>query len=142
MTVHTEININAPAERVWNILTDLASYRDWNPMIRRAGGEIRQGARLTIHFNPRGTKGRIFHPKLLVVEPNRELRWQGQPEVPFLIESEHFFIIRPMGGGSVRLDHDMMFHGLIIPIIKNFAVRTTEGPFNDMNRALKERAEH
>src|SRR5512137_503689 len=110
VTIHTEIKINAPAERVWQVLTDLAAYRDWNPMIRRAGGEVKQGARLTIYFNPRGSKGRTFRPKLLVVEPNRELRWQGQPGVPLIIESEHAFIIRPTGGSSVRLDHDMIFY--------------------------------
>jgi hypothetical protein len=141
VTVHTEIEINAPAERVWEVLTDLASYSEWNPMIRRASGEVKKGSRLKIYFNPSGRKGITFDPKLLVVEPNRELRWQGQPGVPFIIESEHFFIITPIGGGRVRLAHDMIFYGLIIPLIRNLVIRWTEGPFIKMNQALKKRAE-
>jgi len=141
VTVHTEIEINAPAQRVWEVLTDLAAYPEWNPMIRRASGELKTGSRLKIYFNPTGKRGSTFHPKLLVVEPNRELRWQGQPGVPYIIESEHFFIITPIGGNRVRLTHDMIFYGLIIPFIRNIVIKSSEGPFIKMNRALKERAE-
>jgi len=51
-------------------------------MIRSAGGELRVGARLRLHFEPAGRKGYDFRPKLLVVEPTRELRWLGQPGFP------------------------------------------------------------
>ena len=33
--LHSEIEINAPVERVWEVLTDFASYPRWNPFIRR-----------------------------------------------------------------------------------------------------------
>lgn len=141
VTLHTEIEINASAPRVWQVLIDLDAYHEWNPMIRRASGEIKTGARLKIYFNPSGSKGITFHPKLLVVEPDRELRWQGQPGVPYIIESEHAFIIKPAGGNKVHLAHDMIFYGLIIPFIRNTIIRSTQGPFIAMNRALKERAE-
>ncbi len=140
-TVHTEIDISATAERVWQVLTDLAAYPDWNPMIRRAAGEIKKGARLIIYFHPSGSKGRTFRPKLLAVEPNRELRWQGQPGFPLLFESEHVFTITPAESRAVRLTHDMVFYGLLIPFARNIARRATNGPFTDMNRALKDRAE-
>jgi uncharacterized protein YndB with AHSA1/START domain len=32
--LHSEIEIDASAERVWAILTDFASYPRWNPFIR------------------------------------------------------------------------------------------------------------
>ena len=37
--VFSEIDIQAPAERVWQVLTDFASYPEWNPFIRRINGE-------------------------------------------------------------------------------------------------------
>ena len=36
--LHSEIEIDASAERVWGILTDFASYPEWNPFIRRISG--------------------------------------------------------------------------------------------------------
>jgi uncharacterized membrane protein len=32
--LHTEIDVEAPAERVWEVLMDFASYPQWNPFIR------------------------------------------------------------------------------------------------------------
>lgn len=141
VTIHTEIEINTPAERVWEVLTDLAAYTEWNPMIRRASGELKTGSRLTIYFNPPGSKGTTFHPKLLTVEPNRELRWQGQPGIPGIIESQHFFNITTISANKVHLAHDIIFYGLIIPFIRKIVIRSSEGPFVAMNRALKKRAE-
>ena len=36
--LRTEIEINAPAERVWQILTDPAHFSDWNPFIHMPAG--------------------------------------------------------------------------------------------------------
>lgn len=138
--IETAIEIKASPERVWDVLTDLARYSEWNPMIREASGDIRQGTRLRVFFNPAGTRGKTFRPKLITVTANRELRWQGQPGVPALLESEHIFIIEHQSGG-VRLVHDMIFYGLLIPLARKMFGKAVRGPFNDMNRALKERAE-
>jgi len=140
-TIHTQIEIDAQASRVWDVLIDLSSYPDWNPMIRHAEGELRPGERLKLHFEPVGQKRRNFRPRLLVVEPNQELRWQGQPGVRWLFESEHVFVIEPTEDGKTRLDHDMIFHGLLIPLVRNILEAATRRPFEDMNRALKDRSE-
>jgi hypothetical protein len=74
--IHTEIEINAFAEKVWRVLTDFAAYPEWNPLIRRATGEVRVGARLHVTIQPSGGKGMSFRPTILVADPNRELRWR------------------------------------------------------------------
>ena len=51
MRIHTEIDIDAPADRVWAILTDFASYPSWNPMIPRLSGQLSVGARLDFKLN-------------------------------------------------------------------------------------------
>jgi uncharacterized protein YndB with AHSA1/START domain len=38
--LHSEIEIAASAERVWDILTDFAACPQWNPFIRRFSGEL------------------------------------------------------------------------------------------------------
>lgn len=137
----TEIDIRAPAARVWEVLADLSSYPEWNPMIRRASGELRPGARLTVRFQPEGSRGHTFRPKLLVVEPGRELRWLGWPRFPGLFDSEHYWRLTELEDGGTRLTHGVVVYGFLSPFAGRLMLRTSKGPFEAMNKAHKERAE-
>jgi hypothetical protein len=110
-------------------------------MIRRAGGELRAGARLTVRFEPAGRRGHTFRPRLLVVEKNRELRWLGSPGLFPIFSSQHLFALNQAAGDKSRLDHDMIFYGLAVPFLRKKLSRAVIRPFEEMNRALKERAE-
>ena len=139
--LYTDIEINASADRVWQILTDLPAYRLWNPFIRRASGEIRTGARLDVFMQPGATRGMTFKPTLLNVEPGRELRWLGQLLMPGIFDGEHIFSIEPLDGGGVRFVQREKFKGLLVPLLKRRLNRDTRAGFVEMNQALKERAE-
>jgi len=140
-SVNTRIEIAAPAVDVWKVLVDFPSYHEWNPMIREASGDVRVGARLRLHFNPAGTGGRIFRPRLAVVEPGKELAWHGRPGFPGVLQSGHMFILEDPGEGATLLRHDMVFTGFLAGI----AVRRTGNfirySFGLMNAALKRRVE-
>lgn len=141
ITIQTRIEIDSGPISVWEVLTGFASYPEWNPMIRNAKGELRKGARLELHFKPPGRKSHVFRPVLMVVEPERELRWKGKPEVPVLFESEHYFILEQRSDGGTIIEHGMDFCGLLIPPVRRKLEYNTREPFEAMNRALKERAE-
>ena len=57
--LRSEIEIDAPPERVWAVVTDFAAYPEWNPFIRRISGELREGARLEVRIAPPGAR---VHP--------------------------------------------------------------------------------
>ncbi len=42
--IHAELDIEASPERVWEVLTDFASFPEWNPFIRDASGGLKSGA--------------------------------------------------------------------------------------------------
>jgi len=138
----TEIDMDVPAERVWDVLTDFASYPRWNPMIRRASGELRIGARLKVRFEPEGSRGHTFRPKLMVVEPGRELRWLGWPRFPGLFDSEHYWIMEDLPDGRSSLLHGASVYGLFAPLAGRAMEQTSRSPFEEMNRAHKCRAEN
>ena len=139
--LHSEIEINAPAQRVWEVLTDFASYPRWNPFIRRASGVPRTGERLEVRIEPSGSRGMTFRPKVLNAEANRELRWLGHLLVPGLFDGEHSFTIQPLGENRVRFVQREAFKGLLVPLFGRSLDSNTQRGFEEMNRALKERAE-
>jgi len=139
--LRNEIEIQASAERVWQILTDFASFPNWNPFIRRANGEPRIGAQLEVFLQPSGARGMTFRPEVLKAEPNHELRWLGHLLVPGLFDGEHIFIIEPLGANRVRFVQREIFTGLLVPLFMRWLNTGTLRGFEEMNHALKIRAE-
>ena len=139
--LYTAIEIDAPAERVWAILTDFARFPEWNPTIRRARGELRPGARLEVHQQPPGYRGRTSRPAVVGLEPGCEFRWLGQVGPQALFSGEHIFAVEPLAGGRVRFVQREEFRGLLVPILWRTLNTRTRSGFEAMNRALKARAE-
>ena len=48
--LHAEIEIQATAERVWQLLTDFERFPQWNPFIRQVKGQAKVGAKLEAHI--------------------------------------------------------------------------------------------
>jgi hypothetical protein len=140
--LHTEIEIHAPAERVWQLLTDFENMPDWNPSMEEIKGEPVTGARLEIRFaSPNGKGGMRFKPRVLKAEPNRELRWLGHLGIPGLFDGEHIFTIEPLDGDRVRFVQRELFTGLLVPFLSRSLDNGTHDAFDAMNRTLKEQAE-
>jgi hypothetical protein len=139
--ITAEIEIDAPAEKVWQVLIDFERYPEWNPSITRIGGDKRAGGRLEFEGAMGGSRTMRFRPRVLVYEPNRELRWLGQLFLPGLFDGEHGFEIEPLGEGRSRFRQSERFRGLLVAPIWALIGTDTRRGFEAMNQALKARAE-
>ena len=139
--LHSQIEIEAPAERVWQVLTDFAAYPEWNPFIRRVSGRPQVDEQLVVRMRPSGTKGMTFRPTVMKVEPNRQLRWLGHLLMPGLFDGEHIFEIEELDEDRVLFTQREIFRGLLVPLLARSLDRETQRGFEEMNRALRERAE-
>jgi hypothetical protein len=136
-----EIEIDAPPERVWAVVTDFAAYPEWNPFIRRISGDLREGTRLEVRIEPPGARATTFKPTVRAVEANRELRWLGRLLLPGFFDGEHSLRIEPLDGGRSRFVQSERFSGLLVGLVKGTLAKTEAG-FEQMNTALKARVEH
>ncbi len=139
--LRSEIEIEASAERVWQLLTDFAHFPQWNPFIRRASGNAKVGQRLEVNIQPSGANGMTFRPTVLKAEPNRELRWIGRLLIAGLFDGEHIFTIEPLGTNRIRFVQREIFTGLLVPLFAKGLDTDTQRGFEEMNRALKAQAE-
>ena len=139
--LHTQIDIHASRERVWEVLTDFAAYPEWNPFITQAHGAARVGEQLTNRMQPVGGRAVTLKPTVLQATPGQQLRWLGRVVGPGIFDAEHTFTIEPVGDGQVRLVQQEQFRGLLVPFMSRSLDRHTLPAFEQMNQALKRRAE-
>jgi hypothetical protein len=139
--LHSEIEVRAAAERVWQVLTDFDAYPEWNPFIRRVKGRPEVDEQLVVRIRPSGTRGMTFRPTVTKAEPNRQLRWLGRLLVPGLFDGEHIFEIEELDEDRVLFTQREIFRGLFVPLLARSLDRDTQRGFEEMNRALRERAE-
>jgi len=140
-TIETTESIDASPERVWQVLTDLESYPEWNPFIIEGSGELRKGGKLKLRMQPPGGKAMNFSPTVLEADPARELRWLGRLVVPGIFDGEHWFSLEAEGEGGTRLVQGEKFSGILPRFTGRTLMRTEQG-FRALNAALKERAEN
>jgi len=134
------IDIDAPPELVWEVLTDLRAYPEWNPFIRSATGAIEVGGRLKMTLQPVGGRRITMRPTVLEAAPGRRLRWLGHLGVPGVFDGDHSFTISERNGGSRLVQHET-FRGVLAPLMARSLNRHTLPGFSAMNEAVKHRAE-
>jgi hypothetical protein len=134
-----EVQIAAPPERVWAVLTDFSAYPDWNPFIRRISGEAAVGARLEAHLEPPDGRGITIKPTVVRAEPSKELAWLGRFGLPWIFDGEHHFEMEERDAGTSFVQREE-FSGLLVPLLGGVLGKTQRG-FEQMNVALKQRVE-
>jgi len=140
-SIHTQIQIHATAEKVWQVLTDLETYPRWNPFITGVEGEVRAGSRLMVRIAPPGSRAMTFRPMITTVDPGYELRWLGRLWFAGLFDGEHIFKIQPMDGDRIQFVQAENFTGLLVPLVWGKLKAGTRQGFELMNSALKRTVE-
>jgi hypothetical protein len=140
MELRTEIEIARAPSAVWSVLLDFPSYPDWNPFIPMISGEARAGATLEVLLASPSGREMTFHPKVLLVTPEEELRWFGHFLVRGLFDGEHFFRLTKIAEDRTRFVHGENFSGILQKAMTRRLTDTARG-FVFMNQALKRRVE-
>lgn len=138
-TVSATVTINAAPADVWAVLCDLGRYPEWHPHIRQATGKMQAGSRVVFKMAPPGRRPFTIRPRVITAQPGAELRLLGR--LPIVFSGEHSFALSPIDSGAhTKVVQSEIYRGLVVPLIgKTIAVTQIE--FNEVNHALKRRAE-
>ena len=140
--IHSEIEIDAPPARVWEVLTDFRGHSRWNPFLREIQGAPRAGERLSVTAELPGRPRIVFCTRVVSADPAGELTWTRRYVMPGLLDSEHSFVVAPSrsGEGSLLIQHES-FGGLLLPAFDETMQSEVHRAFGAMNAALKREAE-
>jgi hypothetical protein len=136
--ITTHLTVSAPVDDVWETLTDLASYRSWNPFITAAAGTISVGERLDLTIQPPGGRVMRFRPWVTAVDQHHYVEWLGHLALPGLYDGRHSFTLTPMAGRRTLVQQSETFTGVLTPVTGSVLARTRAG-FIAMNQALAHR---
>jgi hypothetical protein len=128
--------INAPAERIWALLTDAPAYASWNTAIERLDGRIGPGEKLKIYAKL--SPGRAFPVRVTEFDRNQRMVWTGG--MPFgLFKGVRTFLLVPKAG-AVEFRMQEVFSGPLAPLIEK-TLPDMQPAFEEFASALKARAE-
>ena len=98
--------IDAAPDVVWDVLTDVGGWRDWDSGVDRVEGRVALGERITIHATMIRT--RPFSVTVTEIRPREGMRWRaGLPSGLAVIERTYHLDPQADGGTvlTVRQDH-------------------------------------
>lgn len=141
LSIETQIDIAAPAPKVWSIVSDLGGYSRWNRFIPRATGPIAKGKHISIYIDPPRGLPMTVHPKILDYDSTGLLRWRGRVLVAGIFDGNHLLEVAPLDSTHARFTQNETFTGLLVPFLAPTLNGSVRHGFLEMNEALKQRAE-
>ena len=134
--IRTETVLDASPEAVWDVLTDLEAYAEWNPQTVDASGTVAEGERVELTVRPGGGRERTMTATVVDADPAGRLEWVATVGSRWLFSARHTFELEPLEGGRTRLVNRERLAGVLV----RFAVPDdVEADYEAMNRALAER---
>ena len=93
--LRTEIQISAPIDQVWQVLTDFDHWKDWNPIIKQVNGSATVHSRLKITMCGSDGKDTMqYQATVLEANPPANFRWRATMISGFMFTNDRVFELR------------------------------------------------
>ena len=103
-SVHTELVIPATPGEIWSVLMDVPGYKEWNPVLIPAEGELREGNKLKYRMIQPDGKESLVDSKVVKIVQRKLLNQYGG--IPGLLTFDHRYILEPVKGGTLVTIHE------------------------------------
>ncbi|MET0287654.1 MAG: SRPBCC family protein [Polyangiales bacterium] len=137
----SEAEIDAPAERIWDVLVDLEGYPAWNPytVAMRSTLEVGEPMIMSVKMSPLLTIEQTEHIRL--IEPGHKICWGIETETPELNSGERCQWLEPLPDGRTRYVTEDLIEGSLNPTVTLLFGDAVRDGFEAVATALKEHVE-
>jgi uncharacterized protein YndB with AHSA1/START domain len=115
-----EVRIEAPVERVWELLSDVPRWETWNPDIHDV--HLDSGVKTDARFTWMNGKARI-KSRFAVVDTGREITWTG---VSSGVKAVHRHMLESTDDGATRVFSEESMAGPLFVLFYNSAKLQTD----------------
>ncbi len=137
ITLQAEVQIAAPAERIWELLADGASYVHWNPMLQWGAGTLTAESRRELTITLPGIPSFTQQPVFVAVIPQQELSWRHRLPVPGLLSWTQSFAIEQLSPEVRRVSQRVILGGLLAPLYQFALGRLIQHALDTSSVALR-----
>ncbi len=141
MEIRTEgVRIDAPVNVVWEVLTDVGRYREWNPFTPQLQTDFTIGspARLLVRMGPTTTR---ITETVCAVERHRLIAWSKSFGVRSLLFAVRKQRLEPVSATSCTYQNTDRLTGVLAPMVFLCFGPFMRRGFNDVGQGLKRYAE-
>ena len=141
LRLYHSVEINAPVDAVWRVITDFSGYSEWSGFKGELSGAVKRGAFIKVVARPRPGKLKITFFRITICEPPHQLEWDALYGPFWSLSGKRFFIIEELGPRQVRLTTGEEYRGWVLPFLRRNLEQNGPAGFAKFCAALKARAE-
>ncbi|WP_067669236.1 SRPBCC domain-containing protein [Nocardia miyunensis] len=134
------VEIDAPAEAVWQVLTDLPRYREWNPFCVSAESTLEPGTPITMRVRLLGPGEMTQRERIRSVTPGTEFSYSMKPIPLGALHSLRSHTLTALDANRCRYDSHFELGGWLVPVVAGLMGGALRRGFGGMTAAVAERA--
>ncbi|PKN12428.1 MAG: SRPBCC domain-containing protein [Deltaproteobacteria bacterium HGW-Deltaproteobacteria-4] len=137
LKIHTEITLDAPLDRVRELLADTGLYPQWHPLFPQVSGEIGVGKGIDVSVALPGIK--LFSVRATIQEESagRLLCWRYSYPLPGLFSWTYRHEIVELERGRVKFVQDSTYAGLLAPLYHLGMKNPLQRGMAELNKAVQ-----
>ncbi len=138
--VEHRIGVQAPAEIVWEVVSEFETWTHWNPLYRKAEGQMKIGTALVLEQHLPGEPPRVIQPVVQDWVPYEQLHWRSTRMGGF-VTAIRYLEIENMGPANSTFSNGELFMGMLLRFVGRDERRKLKAAFAAMGEAVRDRAE-
>jgi hypothetical protein len=139
-SIDKTIEIDAPAGVVWEVITDLAAYPQWNPFCVECRSTLKPGdpIDMRVRLYARPQKQREWIKEHV---PGRLLAYSMKPVPAGALSSRRSHELKAIGKERTRYRSHFVLRGWLLPLVRGLMGARLEQGFAGMTDGIRQRAE-
>ena len=139
--IDARIEIDAPIERVWKVLTDFERYPEWNPFTVRVDARLELGAAVRMRVNLVGPFVQPQTEYITTLEEDRRVCWTLNQLPTRLLSATRCQWLEPLSPERTRYASTDVVTGMLAPLVIGLFGAAMQRGFEHTCRTLKARVE-
>jgi hypothetical protein len=140
LKIEHRVGVQTPPDVIWRFVSDINGWPRWNPIYRRAAGQLKFGEILDLEVEIPGMKPRRIRPKVQDWTPDEQIIWTLST-LGGLIRSTRYIEIERLAEAGCIFSNGEIFEGPLLGLIGRRRQWAIKAAFTTFGEAVRAKAE-